>query len=74
MSETAAAGQAVGRIKASDEDLGVNAEMDYVITNPEAAAVFSISTDSEHGEGIISLKQVAADPHTHCAAFHFFGD
>ncbi|XP_062337304.1 cadherin-18-like [Osmerus eperlanus] len=57
VSESAAVGKAVGRIKASDEDLGVNAEMDYVITNPEAAAVFSISTDSEHGEGIISLKQ-----------------
>lgn len=53
-------GKAVGHIRANDEDEGPNAEMTYSITNTEAAAIFTISCDTEHREGIISLKQVVS--------------
>nr|XP_023671986.1 cadherin-18-like [Paramormyrops kingsleyae]XP_023671987.1 cadherin-18-like [Paramormyrops kingsleyae]XP_023671988.1 cadherin-18-like [Paramormyrops kingsleyae]XP_023671989.1 cadherin-18-like [Paramormyrops kingsleyae]XP_023671991.1 cadherin-18-like [Paramormyrops kingsleyae]XP_023671992.1 cadherin-18-like [Paramormyrops kingsleyae] len=55
--ESAQVGKAVGRIKADDDDLGANAEIKYSITNAEGAAVFSISTDKDSREGIISLKK-----------------
>ncbi|XP_051556277.1 cadherin-18-like [Myxocyprinus asiaticus] len=55
--ESAQVGKAVGKIKANDEDLGVNAEMTYRITNEEGAAMFSISTNSDKSEGIISLRK-----------------
>uniref|UniRef100_A0A9J8BHB0 Cadherin 18 n=2 Tax=Cyprinus carpio TaxID=7962 RepID=A0A9J8BHB0_CYPCA len=55
--ESSQVGKAVGKIKANDEDLGVNAEMTYRITNEEGAAMFSISTDSDKREGIISLRK-----------------
>uniref|UniRef100_UPI0037E73B85 cadherin-18-like n=1 Tax=Semicossyphus pulcher TaxID=241346 RepID=UPI0037E73B85 len=55
--ELAAVGKAVGRIRANDEDEGQNAEMTYSITNADAAAIFTISTDADRREGIISLKQ-----------------
>uniref|UniRef100_A0A672QNB6 Cadherin 18 n=1 Tax=Sinocyclocheilus grahami TaxID=75366 RepID=A0A672QNB6_SINGR len=55
--ESAQVGKAVGKIKANDEDLGVNAEMTYRITNEEGAAIFSISTDSDKREGVISLRK-----------------
>lgn len=56
--ELAPVGKAVGRIRASDEDEGPNAEMTYSITNAEAAAIFTIATDADRREGIISLQQV----------------
>ncbi|XP_051267208.1 cadherin-18-like isoform X1 [Dicentrarchus labrax] len=55
--ELAPVGKAVGRIRANDEDEGQNAEMTYSISNADAAAIFSITTDAESREGIISLKQ-----------------
>uniref|UniRef100_A0A8C1QQB8 Cadherin 18 n=1 Tax=Cyprinus carpio TaxID=7962 RepID=A0A8C1QQB8_CYPCA len=55
--ESAQVGKAVGKIKANDEDLGVNAEMTYRIANEEGAAMFSISTDSDKREGVISLRK-----------------
>ncbi|KAF7692863.1 cadherin-18-like isoform X1 [Silurus meridionalis] len=55
--ESAQVGKAVGKIKANDEDLGINAEIEYKITNEEGAAMFSIFTDSDEREGVISLKQ-----------------
>ncbi|XP_042353451.1 cadherin-18-like [Plectropomus leopardus] len=55
--ELAPVGKAVGRIRASDEDEGPNAEMSYSITNADAAAIFTISTDADRREGVISLKQ-----------------
>ncbi|CAB1317495.1 unnamed protein product, partial [Coregonus sp. 'balchen'] len=54
--ESAQIGKAVGKIKANDEDLGVNAEMRYSITNAEGTAMFSITTDTDQKEGIISLR------------------
>ncbi|XP_061093968.1 cadherin-18-like isoform X2 [Conger conger] len=55
--ESAQVGKPVGKIKANDEDLGLNAEIKYSITNAEGAAVFSISTDRETREGVISLRK-----------------
>lgn len=56
--ESAQVGKAVGKIKANDEDLGVNADIRYSIINSEGANIFSISTDRDTREGIISLKKV----------------
>uniref|UniRef100_A0A8K9X0J9 Cadherin-12 n=1 Tax=Oncorhynchus mykiss TaxID=8022 RepID=A0A8K9X0J9_ONCMY len=55
--ESAQVGKPVGKIKANDEDLGVNAEIKYSIINSEGAAMFSINTDRDTREGIISLKK-----------------
>ncbi|XP_034744400.1 cadherin-18-like [Etheostoma cragini] len=57
VAELAPVGKAVGRIRASDEDEKQNAEMTYSITNADAAAIFTITTDADRKEGIISLGQ-----------------
>nr|XP_010782281.1 PREDICTED: protocadherin Fat 3-like [Notothenia coriiceps] len=56
--ELAPVGKAVGRIRASDQDEGQNAEMTYRITNADAAAIFTITTDAERREGFVSLKKM----------------
>lgn len=56
--ESAQVGKPVGKIKANDEDLGINADIKYSIINSEGANMFSISTDRDTREGIISLKKV----------------
>ncbi|MED6280206.1 Cadherin-18 [Characodon lateralis] len=55
--ESAQVGKPVGKIKANDDDLGVNADIKYSIINSEGANTFSISTDRDTKEGIISLKK-----------------
>ncbi|XP_033849436.1 cadherin-18-like isoform X1 [Acipenser ruthenus] len=55
--ESAEVGKAVGKIKANDDDTGINSEIKYIITNGDGASVFTISTDKETREGIISLKK-----------------
>ncbi|KAI5103422.1 cadherin-18, partial [Silurus meridionalis] len=55
--ESAQVGKPVGKIKAEDEDVGINAEIKYSIINQEGANVFSIVTDKDTREGIISLKK-----------------
>ncbi|XP_060796142.1 cadherin-18 isoform X2 [Neoarius graeffei] len=55
--ESAQVGKPVGKIKAEDEDVGLNAEIKYSIINQEGANVFSITTDKDTREGIISLKK-----------------
>ncbi|KAJ3611751.1 hypothetical protein NHX12_021765, partial [Muraenolepis orangiensis] len=57
VAESAQVGKPVGKIKANDEDLGANAEIKYTIINSEGANTFSISTDRETREGVISLKK-----------------
>jgi cadherin 18 type 2 len=56
--ESAQVGSAVGKIKANDADTGSNADMTYSITNGDGIGVFSISTDKDTREGILSLKKV----------------
>ncbi|XP_027033264.2 cadherin-18 [Tachysurus fulvidraco] len=55
--ESAQVGKPVGKIKAEDEDVGINAEIKYSIINQEGANVFSIATDKDTREGIISLNK-----------------
>ncbi|XP_015210099.1 cadherin-18 isoform X2 [Lepisosteus oculatus] len=55
--ESAQVGKAVGKIKANDDDIGINAEIKYSITNGDGVSVFAISTDKDTREGIISLKR-----------------
>ncbi|XP_074843919.1 cadherin-18 isoform X2 [Carettochelys insculpta] len=55
--ESAQIGSPVGKIKANDADAGSNADMKYTIINGDGSGVFSISTDKETREGIISLKK-----------------
>ncbi|XP_062335984.1 cadherin-18 [Osmerus eperlanus] len=55
--ESAQVGKPVGKIKANDADVGVNAEIKYSIINPEGAAMFSISTDKDTREGVVGLKK-----------------
>ncbi|CAG5896095.1 unnamed protein product [Menidia menidia] len=55
--ESAQVGKPVGKIKANDDDLGVNADIRYSIINSEGTNMFSISTDRDTREGIISLKK-----------------
>ncbi|KAG7246291.1 hypothetical protein CRUP_032828, partial [Coryphaenoides rupestris] len=55
--ESAQVGKPVGKIKANDEDLGVNADIKYTIINSEGANTFTISTDRDTREGVIGLKK-----------------
>ncbi|KAK5849784.1 hypothetical protein PBY51_014090 [Eleginops maclovinus] len=55
--ESAQVGKPVGKIKANDDDLGINADIKYSIINSEGANTFSISTERDTREGIISLKK-----------------
>ncbi|XP_059388739.1 cadherin-18-like isoform X2 [Carassius carassius] len=55
--ESAQVGKPVGKIKANDEDIGINAEIKYSILNPEGAGMFSISTDKDTREGVITLRK-----------------
>ncbi|XP_059947583.1 cadherin-18 isoform X2 [Mesoplodon densirostris] len=55
--ESAQVGSAVGKIKANDADTGLNADMTYSILNGDGVGIFSISTDKETREGILSLKK-----------------
>ncbi|XP_039610831.1 cadherin-18 [Polypterus senegalus] len=55
--ESAQVGKPVGKIKAYDDDIGVNAEIKYSIVNGDGTSTFNISTDKETREGIISLKK-----------------
>ncbi|XP_057565518.1 cadherin-18 isoform X2 [Hippopotamus amphibius kiboko] len=55
--ESAQVGSAVGKIKANDADTGSNADMTYSIINGDGIGIFSISTDKETREGILSLKK-----------------
>uniref|UniRef100_A0A8C5N423 Cadherin-12 n=1 Tax=Leptobrachium leishanense TaxID=445787 RepID=A0A8C5N423_9ANUR len=53
--ESAQVGSAVGKIKANDADIGLNADIRYSIVNGDG--VFSISTEKETREGILTLKK-----------------
>ncbi|XP_060256249.1 cadherin-18 isoform X2 [Ovis aries] len=55
--ESAQVGSAVGKIKANDADTGSNADMTYSIIDGDGVGIFSISTDKETREGILSLKK-----------------
>lgn len=48
----------VARIKATDADIGSNAEMDYRIMDGDGPGMFNITTDEDTQEGVIILLKV----------------
>lgn len=56
--ESAPVGSVLGRIWASDRDVGVNAEMTYSIIDGDGRDTFEISTDPTNMFGIITVKKV----------------
>lgn len=59
MVETAGPGTLVGRLRAQDPDLGDNALMAYSILDGEGAEAFSISTDSQGRDGLLTVRKVS---------------
>ncbi|XP_060706186.1 cadherin-18-like isoform X1 [Hemiscyllium ocellatum] len=55
--ESATVDTAVGKIKATDADIGVNADMNYSIIDGDGLGIFTISTDKDTREGVIILKK-----------------
>lgn len=55
--ESAPSGTSIGKIMAYDDDIGENAEMEYIIEEDDSQT-FDIITDNETQEGIIILKKV----------------
>uniref|UniRef100_A0ABK0L8H9 Cadherin 24 n=1 Tax=Rattus norvegicus TaxID=10116 RepID=A0ABK0L8H9_RAT len=55
--ETAGPGTLVGRLKAQDPDLGDNALMAYSILDGEGSEAFSISTDSQGQDGLLTVRK-----------------
>uniref|UniRef100_A0A8C4RU91 Cadherin-10 n=1 Tax=Erpetoichthys calabaricus TaxID=27687 RepID=A0A8C4RU91_ERPCA len=56
-SESGETGSSIGRIKATDADLGENAEIQYNIIDGDGRDMFSIVTDKATQEGIVTLKK-----------------
>lgn len=56
--ESAPVGSVLGRIWATDRDVGVNAEMTYRIIDGDGRDTFEISTDPTNTFGIITVKKV----------------
>ncbi|KAM4623444.1 LOW QUALITY PROTEIN: cadherin-6 [Polymixia lowei] len=55
--ESSASGTPVGRIKATDKDIGKNAEMFFTIVSGDGLDVFDISTDEDTQEGVITVSK-----------------
>ncbi|XP_031810897.1 cadherin-24 isoform X2 [Sarcophilus harrisii] len=55
--ETAGPGALVGRLRAQDPDLGDNALMAYSILDGEGAETFSISTDAQGQDGLLTIRK-----------------
>ncbi|XP_011535391.1 cadherin-24 isoform X1 [Homo sapiens] len=55
--ETAGPGTLVGRLRAQDPDLGDNALMAYSILDGEGSEAFSISTDLQGRDGLLTVRK-----------------
>uniref|UniRef100_G1T4S0 Cadherin 24 n=1 Tax=Oryctolagus cuniculus TaxID=9986 RepID=G1T4S0_RABIT len=55
--ETAGPGTLVGRLQAQDPDLGDNALMAYSILDGEGSEAFSISTDPQGRDGLLTVRK-----------------
>ncbi|XP_011836201.1 PREDICTED: cadherin-6 [Mandrillus leucophaeus] len=64
--ESSPPGTPIGRIKASDADVGENAEIEYSITDGEGLDMFDVITDQETQEGIITIKKCFSSSTGHC--------
>lgn len=56
VSEGAAVGTPVGRVIATDADMGENTDMSYLIK--EGGELFKVTTDVETQEAVVSIKKV----------------
>lgn len=56
--ESTETGTPIGRIKAVDADIGINAEMDYSITGGDGQDMFDVTTDRVTQEGVLTVKKV----------------
>ena len=56
VSEGAAVGTPVGRVIATDADMGDNTDMSYLIK--EGGDLFKVTTDVETQEAVVSIKKV----------------
>lgn len=56
--ESAETNTPIGRVKAVDADIGVNAEMRYSIVGGDGHDMFDITPDKFTQEGVISIKKV----------------
>lgn len=56
VSEGAAVGTPVGRVIATDADMGENTDMNYLIT--EGGELFKVTTDVETQEAVVAIKKV----------------
>ncbi|XP_042524441.1 cadherin-10 isoform X3 [Dipodomys spectabilis] len=55
--ESSPVGTAVGSVKATDADIGKNAEVEYRIIDGDGTDMFDIITEKETQEGIITVKK-----------------
>ncbi|XP_060680049.1 cadherin-7-like [Hemiscyllium ocellatum] len=55
--ESGSIGSTIGRIMATDVDIGRNAEMDYVVEAGDSSDSFVVFTDRKTQEGVIKLKK-----------------
>lgn len=55
--ESSKSGTPVGRIKATDRDIGKNAEMYFTIVSGDGMDMFDISTDKDTQEGVITVSK-----------------
>uniref|UniRef100_A0A8C5MVK2 Cadherin-10 n=1 Tax=Leptobrachium leishanense TaxID=445787 RepID=A0A8C5MVK2_9ANUR len=56
--ESSPVGSSIGRIKANDADEGINAEIEYHITEGDDSNTFDIITDKNTQEGIVLVKKI----------------
>lgn len=71
VSEGAAVGTAVGRVIATDADMGENTDMTYLIK--DGGELFKVTTDVETQEAVVSIKKVQlSKPSQLCQAAFFF--
>uniref|UniRef100_A0A4W5KW76 Cadherin 22 n=1 Tax=Hucho hucho TaxID=62062 RepID=A0A4W5KW76_9TELE len=57
VSEGAAVGTPVGRVIATDADMGENTDMSYLIKDEEGGELFKVTTDGDTQEAIITIKK-----------------
>ncbi|XP_006006530.1 cadherin-6 [Latimeria chalumnae] len=55
--ESAPVGSSIGRIKATDADIGENAKVDYNIIDGDGLEMFDIITDKNTQEGVVTVKK-----------------
>ncbi|XP_051562552.1 cadherin-22-like [Myxocyprinus asiaticus] len=67
VSEGAAVGTPVGRVIATDADMGENTDMSYLIKDEEGGELFRVSTDGDTQEAVITIKKPLdfESKHTH---------